>query len=134
MDKRLAGLNKCILWIYVLLTLAHTTFMRSTSFAKPYELIPFWNYQDIQDHPRVLLEICMNIIMFVPIGVLIPLLYSHIKWYQLLLSSCLFSVLIELLQLVFERGLCETDDVIHNTLGAMIGYSLYRFYVKKKNN
>ena len=30
-------------------------------------------------------------------------------------------MVIELLQLVSSRGLCEFDDVLHNTAGAVIG-------------
>ena len=36
------------------------------------------------------------------------------------------SVFIELLQLIFKKGFCETDDVIHNVLGCLIGYYIYR--------
>ena len=35
--------------------------------------------------------------------------------------SCGFSMKIELVQFVFGLGLCETDDVIFNTLGAAFG-------------
>lgn len=34
------------------------------------------------------------------------------------------SVAVEILQLVTGRGLCEIDDVIHNSLGATIGVSI----------
>lgn len=34
----------------------------------------------------------------------------------------LLSSLIEVLQFVFKKGLCELDDVFHNVLGCMIGY------------
>ena len=35
-----------------------------------------------------------------------------------------FSSVIELSQLVLKRGLCEFDDVFHNTLGCVIGYGV----------
>lgn len=35
------------------------------------------------------------------------------------------SALIEITQLVTERGLCETDDLWHNMLGAIVGCILY---------
>lgn len=34
------------------------------------------------------------------------------------------SLLIEVLQLVSVRGLCELDDVMHNYLGAVVGIGL----------
>ena len=38
-----------------------------------------------------------------------------------LLAAAGFSMMIELVQFVFGLGLCETDDVIFNTLGAAFG-------------
>ena len=35
-----------------------------------------------------------------------------------------FSSVIELSQLVLKRGLCEFDDVFHNTLGCAVGYGV----------
>lgn len=39
------------------------------------------------------------------------------------MSACL-NVVVEVLQLVTSRGLCEFDDVIHNILGAAIGVGI----------
>ena len=36
----------------------------------------------------------------------------------------IFSSVIELSQLLLKRGLCEFDDVFHNTLGCVIGYGV----------
>ena len=36
----------------------------------------------------------------------------------------IFSSVIELSQLALKRGLCEFDDVFHNTLGCVIGYGV----------
>ena len=44
------------------------------------------------------------------------------------------SVMIELLQLIFKRGLCEVDDVIHNVLGCMVGYGVYWVFVNVNLN
>jgi glycopeptide antibiotics resistance protein len=35
------------------------------------------------------------------------------------------SLSIEVLQLFLRRGYSELDDVMHNTLGCLIGYGLY---------
>ena len=37
----------------------------------------------------------------------------------------ILSIAIEALQFLMMRGFSEIDDVIHNTLGCMIGYGLY---------
>ena len=58
--------------------------------------------------------------MFIPIGVLTGLIW---KWRGLLVTVGL-SMGIEVLQLISQRGLCEFDDVIHNTVGAAIGVGI----------
>lgn len=36
-----------------------------------------------------------------------------------------FSLLIEVIPLVFKRGFAEFDDVFHNVLGGAIGFGVY---------
>lgn len=72
-------------------------------------------------------QILLNILMFVPFGILYPLIYKKgLK--STVLRGLLFSVCIELLQLVSARqsGSCDITDVINNTLGALVGYLIYR--------
>ena len=45
------------------------------------------------------------------------------RWKGLWVAARL-SIVIELLQLITARGLCEFDDVIHNMVGAVIGMGL----------
>lgn len=42
-----------------------------------------------------------------------------------LLVGFLVSCLIEILQLLFCKGYCETNDIIHNTIGCILGYGVY---------
>lgn len=72
-------------------------------------------------------EIMLNVIMFIPIGFLIRWCSLYDKWYFAVIYSCVFSIAIEVTQLLTRRGLCEIDDVIHNTIGAMIGVGLFCF-------
>ena len=72
---------------------------------------------------RNVMEILLNIIMFIPIGLLIGGSMPKQRG-KVLLIGCVLSIVIETLQLITGRGLCETDDVIHNTIGCLIGYSL----------
>ena len=50
--------------------------------------------------------------------------YPYVNWKGAMVVGLLISVVIEVLQFVFKRGLCEVDDVIHNVLGCMIGYGV----------
>lgn len=78
-----------------------------------------WNDFSTKNWANVLL----NIAMFMPLGFLLPLL-SRIfrKWYVTIPAGALFSGLIELVQLIFMRGICDVDDLLCNTLGCAIGY------------
>ena len=78
-----------------------------------YELIPFWSY----GVKSLRLEILLNIILFIPVGLLSP------RWKTVGLAAW-YSMLIELAQLISCRGLFEFDDVIHNALGTAIGVLL----------
>ncbi len=68
-----------------------------------------------------------NIAWFLPFGVLYAKSNKLLK-----VTICGFglSLGIELLQLVFNTGVSDVDDVITNTLGAVIGYILYVAYKK----
>ena len=71
------------------------------------------------------LNVLLNIGMFVPLGILLPLLSQRMrKWYWMLPVGFLTTLAIETIQYFTYRGLCDVDDLFANTLGAMIGYWL----------
>lgn len=67
----------------------------------------------------------LNVALFIPLGMLIWLVMKRKVWWKALVFGCAMSFLIEVMQLVMKRGLCEFDDVMHNTLGCMVGYGLF---------
>jgi len=76
--------------------------------------------------------ILLNILLFVPVGYLVPSLFSGMrKWWRILLFACCFSLLIEMLQLITRRGMADIDDIINNTIGAAIGYTVYVFLYRR---
>lgn len=111
---------------YYFLVLCSTVICRTAPVSKRVELIPFYNYADIWngiDYKRELMEILLNVALFVPIGYLLGGMVRK-GFVKVLLIGCMLSFLIELLQLATGRGLCETNDVIHNTVGCMVGYAV----------
>ena len=72
-----------------------------------------------------------NLLLLLPMGVLLPLLWAKFRSLKkLVMIGVTVSLAIELTQLIFAYfGLGirtpDIDDVILNTIGAMIGYSLY---------
>jgi len=114
---------------YYFLVLSSTVICRTEVIAERIKLIPFYKYPDIWnkvDHPRDLMEVLLNVVLFIPIGLLLGGACRKYKWWQIALVGCGLSFTIELLQLITARGLCETDDLVHNTLGCLIGYGVYR--------
>ncbi len=114
---------------WVALMLCATVIFRTASAERGFRLIPFSSYWDFG--PRgYLLEMVgeniLNMILFVPVGFLLGCGFLGMTWKRALLTGCGLSVAIELLQLVFQKGFCETDDVIHNVAGCLIGYGLWR--------
>lgn len=67
-----------------------------------------------------------NILLFVPLGFLLCHLFRR-KWQYgwSILLCLLFSCIIEMIQYFTGTGLCELDDVFHNTLGGGVGVFLH---------
>lgn len=71
------------------------------------------------------LNILLNIAMFMPLGILLPLVWKRCrKWYRMLGAGFGLSLWIELMQYVSGRGVLDVDDLFTNTLGAMLGFFL----------
>lgn len=69
-----------------------------------------------------------NVLAFLPFGYFLASLSEHrLKGFSVVLFSMEFSIFVELLQLVTRLGSCDVDDVILNTLGGWIGYLIYWF-------
>lgn len=81
-------------------------------------LLPFHSYVEIwKGNRQFLLENIGNVVLFIPLGVALSVLN---KW-DVKKAGFLASLLIEVLQFTFALGTFECDDLIHNTLGAVIG-------------
>ena len=108
---------------YLFLVLAVTVFLRSYSEEPNIILEPFHSYRDYYVNDFTWFEIRANVLLFIPIGFLLPMTLK--KPVFSFVFGVLISVFIELLQLILHRGLCETDDVISNTIGLVIGMAAY---------
>ncbi len=60
-----------------------------------------------------------NIVL--PFGFFFTLCFDKVKTLPTVLAGFLLSGFIELTQYVTDRGLCELDDLFHNTWGALLG-------------
>jgi glycopeptide antibiotics resistance protein len=83
-------------------------------------LIPFrW----ITEGVRPYIE---NILLFIPLGFMLPCIWKkyEVLW-KTALSGITFSLIIELSQL-FNGRVTDIDDLLMNTLGALIGWVIFR--------
>lgn len=114
---------------YLFLILALTVLVRSTRPNARYELIPFWSYRDYFNgtDKTLLRQIIANVVLFIPVGIM---LFRLTSWKAIPIGAG-FSILIELTQLITHRGLFEFDDMIHNTLGVVIGCLIVKLVTRK---
>lgn len=122
---------------YVTLVLSYTVLSRSLSGTAKCQLEFLWSYKEARFNPELLLEIILNYILFVPIGLMFAGALKNSNKYKLaVVFGFLFSLTIELLQLISTTGLFEFDDILGNTLGTLIGCTIYflhrRFRTSRK--
>lgn len=120
-------------WVVVIVCTA--VVFRESSAEPRINLIPLSSYFDIAEN-SYLMEVTainiLNVVLFVPVGFLAGCGFKGMTWRRAIALGVVLSVVIELLQLIFRRGLCETDDVIHNVIGCMIGFGLTRMVTNEK--
>lgn len=71
-------------------------------------------------------QLMLNIIMFIPLGFLLPIVFPYKvnRFYKTALIALFTTVTIELIQFFIGR-FADIDDVIANLAGAICGYSLF---------
>jgi len=75
----------------------------------------------------------LNVILFIPLGFLVPLFCGKFRSIrQVLLMGLACSLVIELAQL-FTYRLSDVNDLLTNTLGAWVGYSMAKPILAKKS-
>ncbi|WP_455675693.1 VanZ family protein [Pradoshia sp.] len=66
-----------------------------------------------------------NIIAFMPLGLLLPLLSDRWKGaFRITILSFFVSLTVETIQLTFHVGRFDVDDMLLNTIGGLLGYVL----------
>jgi glycopeptide antibiotics resistance protein len=78
------------------------------------------------------LNIGGNIAFLIPIGFLLPFVFTRIDWKRSLVVALLSGMSIELTQVFLHIGIFDIDDVILNGLGVMVGFWMYLLFQKTK--
>lgn len=67
-----------------------------------------------------------NIIMFIPLGFLLPRVFPHLTSLpRVLLVTAVLITAVEITQLFTLVGSCDIDDLILNIIGSAIGYGFH---------
>jgi glycopeptide antibiotics resistance protein len=66
-----------------------------------------------------------NIIPFMPIGLLAPLIFRSISWQKALVLGVVTGLTFEVMEVIFRVGIFDVDDVILNAFGVMVGYGAF---------
>ncbi|MBG9692443.1 hypothetical protein ABD91_16575 [Lysinibacillus sphaericus] len=122
---------------YIVFVLELTVIGRGTSHYMQMNLQPFSGYIDAwkKYSLRDLQNCLFNILMFVPLGMFLPLLMAkckEFKWLLLVVVGATASI--ETYQTLSGAGIFELDDLINNSLGGIIGYQLYKLAVSISNH
>lgn len=112
---------------YVAFILLVTLFIREIGSGGKLAWTLLWSWREVLLHQnlRLLWQILLNILLFVPLGMLLA---WNRKWGARAIVSIGFglSMCIELCQLVFRLGLFEWDDILHNGIGCTLGMLVIR--------
>ena len=122
-----------LLAVYVAFLIGGTVFNRGVGKEPRAELIPFWSYIQLfrEKNLNLLRQMISNVLVFIPWPILFATVFPRMRRIWCAVGSAfVFSALVETLQLVFQIGLFEFDDMFHNTLGALIGYGILIVFAK----
>ena len=79
-----------------------------------------WNNFSVKNWANVLL----NVALFVPMGILLPLVFPKCRGLRMAGAALGATVLIECVQLLGGMGIFDVDDLFANFLGALMGHGL----------
>lgn len=77
---------------------------------------------------RTLYTDFLNVLLFFPFGYELTRRFPGLPQVVTICMGSVLSLIVECLQLVFARGIFETEDIICNTLGTLLGITVFRIF------
>lgn len=115
--------------VYILFLIA-ITFFKAKLYYHSYTINPIDSFMEIKrDKLSGIINIFGNLLMYVPIGVYIKEKLNP-RNNIAILFFIIYIISVEIIQAVTKTGTCDTNDMIMNTLGFIIGLSIYNKYKK----
>ena len=121
-----------LLFGYIGIILAFTIFDRPILESRDIKLQLFWSYKTAirKRSLAFVLGNVLNMVLFIPFGGILSATHKKSNITGIVCITMISSLIIEMLQYCTWRGLFEFDDILHNTIGAAIGFCLMRFIVR----
>jgi glycopeptide antibiotics resistance protein len=116
-------------WILLLKLGVHFSYMDTRSV----NLVPFNEFL-ASDGKAPLGEIILNVLIFVPLGIYVGILFDRWNIAGKLFFIFLVSLSVEGLQFYFAVGAFDVTDIITNTSGGAIGLMMFKAIEKAFNN
>lgn len=136
-----AAAKYIIFGVYILANLYETLLFRRVKANYQAEWSLLWSYRESLafpdglkslfrgtvevTRPALLEEIILNILLYIPMGYLLPTVFVKLKPRDVVIIGFCCSLLTEVSQLVFRIGLFEFDDMLNNTLGCIVGLGMF---------
>ena len=119
-----------IIWIYIYLFYGYLAVQEAAGIGTIWDLIAYGKLDNsinlIPFSSEGAMTYILNIIMFMPLGFLLPLIWKNFRnAKKVVLMGFLMSLAIEICQL-FNIRTTDIDDLMMNTLGAVIGYFIWK--------
>ena len=122
----------CLVFAWFIFFIYVTLIERTQSDMPMYNLQLFWCILEAWTTKNAMdwYFIVGNVSLFIPLGIILPLCFDRMRvWWRTVLLGFGFSLGIELAQLLLRLGLFEFDDIFNNSLGTLLGYGLFVFYM-----
>ena len=81
-------------------------------------------------HATPIEDLLLNIILFIPLGFLLPYIWPKLNAWKTILVGFCCSLCVEATQYLAHWGCFDVDDLFNNTLGTCIGYLCWTLYTK----
>ena len=123
-----------IVWSYIFMLYCYLAVQDAAGIGTIWDLIAYGKLDDtinvIPFSSEGIMTYVLNIIMFMPLGFLLPLIWKNFRnaWKVIFMGFGL-SLGIEFLQL-FSLRATDIDDLIMNTIGTVLGYLIWALFHK----
>ncbi len=115
--------------------IGHLRFRFAGTHTGPGNFVPFKTIVPLLmgrgNHLIAVVSLFGNIIPFMPIGLLAPLILRSLSWQKALVLGVATGLTFEVMEVVFRVGIFDVDDVMLNAFGVMLGYGVFVMFKRR---